>query len=152
MPRAATATTRDRRWTYVPWLIGAVAVAALLLLEPVREQVRLSFTEVPEPYTALFFDNPEALPLTTTVGRAIDVRYSVRNVEGHEVAYRVTETMHSEVDPTVAQRSTHEFRLPDSGAEHRTLSFVADSPGTYRITVAIADRSQHVSFLVEVSS
>jgi hypothetical protein len=77
-----------RRWwpTLVPLALLAIAVS--LLVPAGRHQWALALIRQPTLYTALWFNNASALPVSAVRGRPMTLSFSVANHEGKVVTYR----------------------------------------------------------------
>lgn len=79
---------RRRRWWPVIAPLALVLLAVSLLSPTGRHEWALSLFRQPTRFTALFFNDPAALPSGAVAGQLLPVSFSIANSEGRTLGYR----------------------------------------------------------------
>lgn len=128
-----------------------------MLTPAARHQWLLSLSHQPARYTALYFNNPGALPSTVVRGRRIRVSFTIDNLEGRAISYRYlltstgarTSRLLGEASRTLtpgAAWSVSEQVSPECGASSCLIGI--SLPGhperiDFAITLRAAQRGKH---------
>lgn len=94
-------TPRRRRWWPVIVPVVLVLLTVSLLSGAGRRQWALSLVQQPTRFTALFFNDPAALPSAAVAGQLLPVSFSIANNEGRTVGYRYVITESSAAGSSV---------------------------------------------------
>ena len=124
---------------------GALALAAVAALaalgvwwKPLRNQILLSVTARPAPYTELYLSDYAALPPVVHPGATYPVRFTIVSHQPGARQFPVTETV---AEGTRVLSVRHQlFRLDQGGRVTATVLFSPPSASApYRVAVSLAD-------------
>jgi O-antigen/teichoic acid export membrane protein len=142
---------RKRRWWPALTALTVTAAGVSLALPGGRHQWALSLIRQPTRYTALSFDQAQALPATATKGEAIRFSFSVGNQEGHAVGYRYVLSASGGGSSRVLDESE---RTLAAGATWKVSAAVRPTCGSSpcRIEVTLPGHPEKIDFLVTLKA
>ena len=124
-----------------------IATAGLILAFPhqIAHQIAISMTRQPEPYTELYFTNPQALPTSLSLSRPNLCMFTISNHEGHDAIYSYVVTLSRLHGAKIIARDSI-----DVGDNKKTTTVVNVVPPRratkYVVTVTLRGRPETIHF------
>ncbi len=126
-------------------LIICVLMTVVLTLPAGRQAVVLATTKQPEPFTELYFSNPNNLPKLITARVAARFSYEVVNHEAQTENYQADVTMVE--NGRSRSLGNAEFSLADEQSVTETVVFAAASAHeTIELIVALPSQNETIHF------
>jgi hypothetical protein len=144
------AQAKERRWwpVVVPLVLAAFGIS--ILLPAGRHFWALSLFRQPTHYTALAFENPQALPATAVYREPLAISFELGNHEGHAIAYRYIIRQTAAGNSEVLKAAT---RTIAAGATETISAIVAPSCANSpcRIQVSLPGRPETIELLLTLT-
>lgn len=141
----AVSMRRLLRWAAA--VVICIAVAGLVIAFPhqIAHQIAISMTRQPEPYTELYFSNPQALPTTLSLSRPNLCIFTISNHEGHDTIYSYVVTLSSSHGAKTIARDR--IDVGDNKKVTTAVNVVPPRRATkYVVTVTLPGRPETIHF------
>lgn len=143
--RIPTSALRTLRWVAVAAICIAATGLGIAFPHQIAHQIALAVTRQPEPFTELYFSDPDGLPKSLSLSRPNTFGFTIVNHERHDIVYSYVVTLASRYGTSVIARGPMDVGKNRDATKLVNIT-VSQRATVYLVTVTLLGRAETIWF------